>query len=351
MADQNADDIRIVLEPGDEYTHEPDAASNYNESMYLNAFDVERGHGGWFRLGNRVHEGYAELTVCLYLADGRVGFTYKRPAIETNDEMRAGGLHIEVVEPFEHLRVSYEGRITLLDDPAAMADPRTAFAENPRVACTVALDVYGASPMWGGRPVRADGSEIETDAETSFAKAHYEQHTRTVGSVTIDAPEGPVVMEIDGFGLRDKSWGPRFWQALSWYRWLPMSFGDDFAMMLSIVARPDGEPRRSGMVLDGGRYHRIRDVQLTSTWDDAGNQTGLSAIATTDERTYEVSGEVLSLIPLRNRRTTPGGEQLVTRITEGMTRYTCDGRVGMGMSEYLDQVVDGRPIGPDLPEG
>jgi hypothetical protein len=27
------------LEPQDEYTHTPDAATNYNESMYFNVFD------------------------------------------------------------------------------------------------------------------------------------------------------------------------------------------------------------------------------------------------------------------------------------------------------------------------
>ena len=92
--------IVTVLEPEDEYTHEPDEASNYNESMYLNAFDLEAEVGGWFRLGSRVNEGYAEMTVCVYLPGGRVAFAYERPKIETNDEMRAGGLHIEVVTPF-----------------------------------------------------------------------------------------------------------------------------------------------------------------------------------------------------------------------------------------------------------
>ena len=52
------------------------------------------------------------------------------------------------------------------------------------------------------------------------------------------------------------------------------------------------------------------------------------------------------MIPLRNRRNTPEGESLVTRITEGMTEYTYKGIVGYGMSEYLDQVIDGKPIGP-----
>ena len=36
---------------------------------------------------------------------------------------------------------------------------------------------------------------------------------------------------------------------------------------------------------------------------------------------------------------------MVTRITEGMTRWSCEGRSGGGLSEYLDQIVDGTPVG------
>ena len=50
---------------------------------------------------------------------------------------------------------------------------------------------------------------------------------------------------------------------------------------------------------------------------------------------------MLNLIPLRNRR-----DGRITRISEGMTEWTLsDGRVGYGLSEYLDQIVDGRPVG------
>ena len=60
---------------------------------------------------------------------------------------------------------------------------------------------------------------------------------------------------------------------------------------------------------------------------------------------YEVTGKVLSLIPLRNRRKTPDGKELNTRITEGMTEYKCNGLTGYGLSEYLDQIVDGTQTG------
>jgi hypothetical protein len=336
----------MVLAPEDEYPHEPDAATNYNESMYLNGFDLEREVGGWFRLGNRVNEGYAEMTVCLYLPGGRVAFMYQRPRITSNDAMDAGGLRIEVVRPFEELRITYAGTVCVLDEPLQMADPRRAFRENPHVDCTVDLTVTGMSPMYGGRPVRDDGTELETDPEQSFAKAHYEQHTVVRGTFVV----GDEHVTIDGFGLRDKSWGPRSWQSISWYRWLPIMFGPDLAMMLSVIdAGPDRPPRQGGMVYADGAYHELVSVEIDSDVDEHGNQTAMRCRARTrDGVEYEVTGEIISLIPLRNRRTSPDGDELTTRITEAMTRYRCGDHTGVGMSEYLDQLVGGRPVGPVL---
>ncbi len=338
--------VITVLEPSDEYPHEPDPVPNYNESMYLNAFDAEREVGGWFRMGNRVNEGYAEMTVCIYLPGGRVGFIYGRPKITTNDAMDAGGLRIEVVTPFEHLRVTYEGEVCLLDEPRDMANPRAAFTDNPMVACSVQLEVRGISPMYGGKQVYEDGTEIPVQAEKSFAKAHYEQHIAVTGTITV----GEEVLDIDGLGLRDKSWGPRYWQAVHWYRWLPMVFGKDFALMLSVIGGedPDATPHQSGMVLEDGEYHLVRECRVESDWDEDRYQTSMRCWLRTDHKEYEVTGEVISMIPLRNRRTSPDGEQLVTRITEAMTRFRCGDRTGIGMSEYLDQVRDGVPVGPDV---
>ena len=337
---------KVRLEPKDEYTHVPDAAANYNESMYFNVFDAKRKVGGWFRIGNRPNEGYAEISVCLYLPDGRIGFMFGRPKITHNDAMDAGGLKVEVVEPFKRLRVTYVGKAVLLERPHEMADPSKAFRENPVLPCTVELDYEGVSPMWGGETVKEDGSQLEIDPEKSFAKAHYEQHMAAKGWFSI----GEERFEIDGHGLRDKSWGPRHWQAINWYRWCPMNFGPDFAMMISLVANEQNQVRQGGMVLKDGVYDLISEAAIESDWDADGYQTALrSRIKTQSGAEYVVEGEVLSLIPLRNRRTTPDGKELTTRITEGMTEYRCDGRIGYGLSEYLDQIVDGRPTGTDFP--
>jgi hypothetical protein len=223
-----------------------------------------------------------------------------------------------------------------MDDPNDMADPSNAFKTNPTLAANVTLDFTGVSPMHGGEIVKEDGSALEIDPEKSFARAHYEQHMEATGVIEV----GEERYEVSGFGLRDKSWGPRHWQAISWYRWCPMNFGRDFGIVLSIVG---GRP--GGMVLKDGAYENITELTIDSDWDALWNQTALRAkLKTESGAAYEVTGEVISLIPLRNRRKTPEGEELMTRITEGFTEYKCNGMIGYGLSEYLDQIVDGKPV-------
>jgi hypothetical protein len=228
-----------------------------------------------------------------------------------------------------------------------MADPSKAFRDNPKVDCKVELTFEGVSPIMGGEIVKADGSALEIDPEKSFARAHYEQHVKATGVFVV----GDERYDVEGLGLRDKSWGPRHWQAVHWYRWCPMNFTPDFAMMISVVGDGKGGARGGGMVLKDGAYDMIANATIDSDWDKNGYQTALRAkVETESGAVYVVAGDVLSLIPLRNRRTTPDGQTLTTRITEGMTQYRCNGLIGYGLSEYLDQIVDGRPNGADAPK-
>ena len=189
--------LKLKLDPEDEYCHEPEAASNYNESMYFNIYDGDQKVGGWFRMGNRVNEGYAEMTVCLYLPDGQIAFAYGKPQITHNKEMKAGGLEIKVVEPFKRLDVTYEGKVLAMTTPHDMADPAKAFRSHPRVEAKVDLQYRGISPMYGGETVNADGSPLKLDSEKSFARAHYEQHMAATGTISV----GDETWQISGYGL------------------------------------------------------------------------------------------------------------------------------------------------------
>jgi hypothetical protein len=100
-----------------------------------------------------------------------------------------------------------------------------------------------------------------------------------------------------------------------------------------------------GYLFANGEARELDGGEIRSEWDAHGYVKSLDFRTTADGVDYEIRGDVLSLIPLRNRRETPDGGMLVTRITEGMTAYTCNGAPALGMSEYLDQIVDGRPVG------
>jgi hypothetical protein len=107
----------------------------------------------------------------------------------------------------------------------------------------------------------------------------------------------------------------------------------------------DGTKLVGGMVLNEGRYDLIREATIETEWDENYYQKTLKAWAKTDYDEYRIEGRVMSLIPLRNRRTLDDGTELMTRITEGMTEYRCNGQVGYGLSEYLDQIIDSKPNG------
>jgi len=114
----------VRLLESDEYMHELGPEPNFNESMYINCFDHSSRLGVWLRMGNRANEGYAEMTVCIYLPDGRVAFMFNRQKISGNRALDAGGLTWTMHTPFEHLSVAYVGKVVVLRDPYQMSDPR-----------------------------------------------------------------------------------------------------------------------------------------------------------------------------------------------------------------------------------
>jgi hypothetical protein len=321
------------VKPSDDSTHPLGPEKNFNESMYFNFFACPepgrraRGQGGFLRVGNRANEGYAEVTLVLYQPDGTVLFNWKRPEITHNDAYDAGGMRFETIEPLQKLRTTYEGSAVYLTDPSQLSDPGQAFRNNPHKPVSIDLLHEGVGPVYG---TSGEGREV-TDPEKEFARAHYEQHMRVTGTVAIDG----VTAQIDAFGLRDHSWGPRYWQNIKSYRWLTCSFGPDLNIMVSEVCLSDTARREGGVVIRHGKVEQIVKLNIESQFE-AGTPYHTGMAATLELGSGEkvvVEGEVKSFIPLRNRR-----EGLVTHIGEGMTEYRCLGRTGVGISEYLDQI-------------
>jgi hypothetical protein len=304
----------------DDYTHPLGPEENFNESVYFNFFDRTKQMGGFLRIGNRANEGHAEMTVIVYQPDGSALFNYKRPQITSNDGWDAGGLKVDVITPGEVIRTTYEGSAVNLEDPRAMREPGDAFKQNPHSRVKLDLTHEGVGPIYGHVSEPGSGND--------FARAHYEQHMRVHGTLQVD--DGPV-LEISGHGLRDHSWGPRYWQSISDYRWITGNYGDDLGMVISIVG-----DRVGGVFHKGQELIQIKDVKLDTKYEGNTNyhQSFRAEVALANGEKHVVEGKVKGFIPLRNRR---AGQ--FTHIGEGMTEYVLDGkRVGYGLSEYLDQV-------------
>ncbi len=313
------------LKPEDDYTHELGPEPNFNESMYFNFFDPEKSMGGFVRLGNRANEGRAEMTVCLYMSDGRVLFSFKRAPIDHNDAFDAGGLRFEVIEPSERLRTVYEGSVLELSDPKSMADPKRAFLESPKKKVVLDLEHRAVGPMYGKA---GDPDEQSRDAESQFAKAHYEQHMAVTGIIEIDGE----TIEIAGHGLRDHSWGPRHWQAIESYEWLTMNFGEKLGAMISIVRRDADHERVGGVIMRDGELVGVKKAEISADYADNGlyHERVHVKVETSEGEELTIEGQVKGFIPLRNRR-----EGMVTHIGEGMTEWRVGDQVGYGLSEFL----------------
>lgn len=329
------------LVPQDEFTHQPDQSVNFNESVYTNAFDPKQRVGGWMRLGNRVNEGYAELSVCLYLPDGRVACQFGRPAIATNERHSAGGLHYEVLDSFKRVAMTYDGELMLLDDPEVLRDPQTMFQHARRVPGRVHWEQTGVSPLHGGLPLSEDAP---TMYGRDFSLGHFNQHMHATGTMRVGDQE----WTIDGNGWRDHSWGPRFWTNIYYYRLFIANFGDDRGLMLLKISDPSGHARRVGVLQIDGEYHEVVDMDLHTDWSDKKDPAHVRiGVRTETGRSEIIEGKILTMAPLRNRRKADG-QTLISRIAEGFTQFTWDGRTGYGMTEYIERIEGDRLVGYPL---
>lgn len=312
----------LVLRESDDSMHEDTGEPTFNESAYFNFYDPGASLGGFVRIGNRPGEGYAEMTVCLYPPAGGAAFMFWRAEIADNERFDAAGLRFEVLEPFAEHRISYDGTCCILKQPLDLLDPRRAFAENPHAPVQIELRYEALSAAFGGEPrtPRRDAPD--------FARGHFEQHGHATGRIVIDGVEHA----IDGHGLRDRSWGPRTWQALERYRWLTMNFGPDAGIAAALIHERGGREVHGGYVFRAGEPNRpLERVEIDTRY--AGDlHTGLTAVLHPAGRPPErIEGRVLTMVPLRNRR---GG--VTTRIAEGLTEWRWGDRIGYGWSEYLD---------------
>lgn len=315
----------------DENTHPIGPETSFNESMYVEVHDPVSGLVGFVRVANRPNEAQGERTFCFFLPDGRVAFDFRQPEGTSNEAFDSAGLRVEVKEPFARISVRFDADVHLLEDPAAMDDPRTALGAATVARAVIDLDAVAEAPAFA-ESFDGDGAP--------FAPNHYEQVMRVTGVVEI----GGLRFEVSGHGLRDHSWGPRSWEAPWFYRWTHGSTDGLAFMAVHFAPSEHAEPLRGGFVWDGRTLSRVSEVSVVTDRNDRDEQARVHLTLTTADRSFRFDGTAGAPIPLRHRH---GGA--LTRIVEApMTWVSDDGRILLGMAEYLDQMREGRPVGIDV---
>ena len=325
------------LDAIDELPHKPTKEINFNESVYVNGWDAEKKCGGWMRIGNRVNEGHAEMQLCFYLPNGNIACQFLKPSISSNEKFSANGLEYEVVKPFKQVRMNYNGPMFVVVDPDQLREPQAFFRDSVSVNANISFELSGNSPLYGGEPI---DEKIETMYGRNFSLGHFFQHTITKGVVEI----GSDCFTLDGYGWRDHSWGPRYWTNIFCYRLLIANFGATRGFTLLKLMEENGEIRTSGVLLVDNHYETITDLEITTDWNAKFDPVQITVNVQTEKRVTQLEGKILTLAPLRNRRKVDD-KYLISRIAEGFTEWTWEGEKGIGISEYIERLENGKPVG------
>ena len=309
----------------DEFQHDTGGIENFNESMYLHWTNHRERTGGFIRIGNRPGEGQAEVTFMHLLSDGSVLFSFGRPSITGgNESLEVDDASIRVIAPGQLLESRFSGTVSHLRNGSVLADPPEAFRSSPRREVEFRCLHKGKAPMAITAPL------IETDhPQEGFARNHYEQFVDSLGYLVLDG--NPLV--IEGVGLRDHSWGPRYWQAAKRYDWFITNFNDGTAVLVLSMEMASGGASLSGMYWTGLELKPI--TAWEREWEERpGGRKVLRFAFNAGDVSRSGHASPVDTVPLRSRRA-----GVTARIDEHVILTELEtGAFGSGFYEVLHLV-------------
>ncbi|MBO6564963.1 MAG: hypothetical protein JJ956_09495 [Pseudomonadales bacterium] len=314
----------------------------WSESYYFNFVDPDKKIGMFTRMGFRPNNGWADALHVIYLGGKRVAFTYGRRDIGKDlsiydGDLCAGNLTLTCQDPHQKWRIHYEGP---------------------------AQDIENAEILLTRSKERPDGwfnpETLEMDltfdciTEPHYAasgeRGHFEQSGKVSGSIQI----GGETFDVHGFGVRDKSWGPRDWGASTssdrsssgestditgrptpFVNWFSMNFGDYAALGGSCFRHKDGVMRGEGWIQRDGQSGALKNVVITTDYESDSilhKNVVLTGEVEGGEK-ISISGVVTCVCPTKIPM--PGG---ATFVNEGLAQFTWGDRTGYGIAEHWHAV-------------
>ena len=309
---------RAPMKEKDEYMHDIKKEMGifpryHNESWYFNFID--RPNKVYFvtRLSLHMDKNKSRLLLLLIIDDkdnsyyNEVTLEKMPPNWEFDDKLK-----YYCIKPMDEWRVKYEDKKVNLD-----------------------ITFKGRFPVFNLADVEDPKTLFEKYGEELLkvaAQEHYEQPMIATGTLSLKKKgETYQKRNIKGFGHRDHSWGIRKWVQIDGWNWVSAQFEDETINF--VKSNLLGKSPQSGVIYSKDKENVIIEQieVITKTKEDEKTPVSSTFILTDKEgnkRTLESKTIFSKYLPLKSRTG-------LTEIFEQVAIFTCDGKEGDGISEYL----------------
>jgi len=200
----------MTLHHNDEWLHEPEAATGWQENFLFVGLDPATGTGFYLHFGRLPQLDRYDVKLAVAVDGEFVSTSLSRPLEgPAKDDLGCPGLEVTPIEPFRRWRVRYEGT------------GQSGFSDG--VLC---VDSGGEIPLQIDVTFDALGPPLDLEegmrmlADSGNDGGHYEQGLRWSGSVRA----GGARRETGGLGVRDHTWGVRQLAGITGVWWAPTVF-------------------------------------------------------------------------------------------------------------------------------
>lgn len=278
-----------------------------------------------------------DLQVNLAFTDGRVYNAFAAGPVHdprgtegTATVLGAGPLSFELVEPYGHLRLRFDGEVAASSVEAQLdgAFP----GQGEPVPMELEVDIRPAVPPWMNGALLADAKRVLDTQDEGDIMGHpwrFEQLCRATGRLRI----GDESHDIDGGANRIRRQSIRRLATFRGHAWQAALFPSGRAFgYIAYPERDDGKDTyNEGYLFDGaGDLIPARVVRAPWLGDLVPNGQDVSCVLETEDgRTVEVRGETAVSSFMVMPPEIGGGMQL----QQAIVRYTLDGESANGMLE------------------
>ncbi|NVM31096.1 MAG: hypothetical protein HWN65_19800 [Candidatus Helarchaeota archaeon] len=300
---------RVELTDQDEYMHVVESyPPHHNESWYFNFIDRPNNVFFITRLSFEMDKKRALILVLLVIDGKATNYFTVIPVEKMPDNWEFDKkLKYYCIKPMKQWRVKYEDRKFALD-----------------VTFDARFPVFNSAPEDPVAEIEKYGLEMLDVA----AQQHYEQAMIATGTLVLK--KKGETRNIECFSHRDHSWGTRDWVNIDAWNWVDAQFEDKSVNFV----RSDvlGKNPQFGALSTKDETIKIVKVEVSTKTKDDGKTPVSSTFNLTDENGKEitvVSKTIFSVhLPLPS-------EKGITEIFEQVAVFTCEGKEGDGISEYL----------------